>query len=42
MSFRDARIIFLDTEESNWAWDEKSEAILLASLLFFPTRLELR
>ena len=25
MAFRDARIIFLDTEESNWAWDEKSE-----------------
>ena len=25
MAFRDARIIFLDTEESNWAWDKKSE-----------------
>ncbi len=25
MTFRDARIIFLDTEESNWAWDKKSE-----------------
>jgi maltose alpha-D-glucosyltransferase/alpha-amylase len=25
MAFRDARIIFIDTEESNWAWDEKSE-----------------
>jgi maltose alpha-D-glucosyltransferase/alpha-amylase len=25
MAFRDARVIFLDTEESNWAWDEKSE-----------------
>jgi maltose alpha-D-glucosyltransferase/alpha-amylase len=24
MAFRDARIIFLDTEESNWAWDKKS------------------
>jgi len=24
MAFRDARIIFLDTEQSNWAWDEKS------------------
>jgi maltose alpha-D-glucosyltransferase/alpha-amylase len=25
LKYRDARIIFLDTEESNWAWDEKSE-----------------
>ena len=25
MAFRDARVIFMDTEESNWAWDEKSE-----------------
>ena len=25
MAFRDARIIFLDTEESNWAWDKKSQ-----------------
>jgi maltose alpha-D-glucosyltransferase / alpha-amylase len=25
LAFRDARIIFLDTEESNWAWDKKSE-----------------
>ncbi len=25
MAFRDARIIFLDTEESNWAWDKKSK-----------------
>jgi len=25
MAFRDARIIFIDTEESNWAWDKKSE-----------------
>lgn len=25
MAFRDARIIFVDTEESNWAWDQKSE-----------------
>jgi len=25
MAFRDARVIFIDTEESNWAWDEKSE-----------------
>ena len=25
MAFRDARVIFVDTEESNWAWDEKSE-----------------
>lgn len=23
--YRDARIIFLDTEESNWAWDKKSK-----------------
>jgi maltose alpha-D-glucosyltransferase/alpha-amylase len=25
LKYRDARIIFIDTEESNWAWDEKSE-----------------
>jgi maltose alpha-D-glucosyltransferase/alpha-amylase len=25
MAFRDARIIFLDTEQSNWAWDKKSK-----------------
>jgi maltose alpha-D-glucosyltransferase / alpha-amylase len=25
LKYRDARIIFLDTEESNWAWDKKSE-----------------
>jgi len=24
LTYRDARIIFLDTEESNWAWDKKS------------------
>jgi len=24
LAYRDARIIFLDTEESNWAWDKKS------------------
>ena len=25
LDFRDARIIFTDTEESNWAWDESSQ-----------------
>jgi len=25
LDFQDARIIFLDTEESNWAWDEASQ-----------------
>ena len=25
MAFRDARVIFLDAEESNWAWDKKSK-----------------
>ncbi len=25
LKYRDARIIFLDTEESNWGWDKKSE-----------------
>ncbi len=25
LKYRDARIIFLDTEESNWAWDKKSQ-----------------
>jgi maltose alpha-D-glucosyltransferase / alpha-amylase len=24
LKYRDARIIFIDTEESNWAWDKKS------------------
>jgi len=25
LKFRDARVIFIDTEESNWAWDEASQ-----------------
>jgi len=25
LTYRDARIIFTDTEESNWAWDERSK-----------------
>ena len=26
LKFRDARIIFVDSEESNWAWDEEAKA----------------
>ena len=31
--YEDARIIFLDTEPSNWTWDEVARPILLASFL---------
>ena len=31
--YADARIIFLDTEKSNWTWDEQAGALLLASVL---------
>ena len=40
--YADARIIFTDTETSNWAWDPRRQAVLLASLLQPPARPELR
>ena len=36
-----ARIIFVDTEKSNWTWDPEAHAYLLASLLQSPTRPQL-
>ena len=36
------RIIFTDTEKSNWAWDEEARRLLLAPLLLAPARLEFR
>ena len=36
------RIIFTDTEKSNWTWDEVAQAVLLAPLLQPPARPELR
>jgi hypothetical protein len=35
------RIILVDTERSNWTWDEGA-GLLLASLLLAPTRFEFR
>ena len=40
--YADARIIFTDTETSNWAWDQRGAAVLLASLLQPPAGPELR
>ena len=40
--YQDARIIFVDTEVSNWTWDPIAGAVLLASLLLAPARPELR
>ena len=39
--YKDARIIFTDTEKSNWTWDETAQGLLLASLLFAPAGSEL-
>ena len=36
------RIIFTDTEKSNWAWDDGRQGVLLASLLQPPARPQLR
>ena len=41
-NYSDARIIFLDTEKSNWTWDEEAGQYLLAPLLCLPARPELR
>ncbi len=38
----DARIIFIDTEPSNWTWDPVRRAVLLAPLLPPPARPQLR
>ena len=40
--YREARIIFLDVESSNWTWDEAGPAVLLASVLREPTGSQLR
>ena len=40
--YKDARIIFTDTERSNWTWESRGQPVLLASLLFSPIRSELR
>ena len=40
--FSGVRIIFSDTEVSNWTWDPVAKALLLASLLFSSARSELR
>ncbi len=40
--YLDTRIIFLDTEKSNWTWDPVAECLFLASLLFAPARSEFR
>ena len=36
------RIIFTDTEKSNWTWDPEAKAYLLAPLLLAPARPQLR
>ncbi len=40
--YKDARIIFTDTEKSNWTLGPGSRAVLLASLLLSPAGPELR
>ena len=40
--YRDARIIFVDTEKSNWTWDPEAEAYLLAPVLQPPAGPQLR
>ena len=40
--FPEARIIFVDTERSNWAWDPAAPAVLLAPVLQPPARPQLR
>ena len=36
------RIIFTDTEKSNWTWDPEAKRVLLAPLLLAPARPQLR
>ena len=40
--YQDARIIFIDTEASNWTWDPVAGAVLLAPVLLAPARPQLR
>ena len=40
--YEDARIIFVDTETSNWTWDPVARPVLLAPLLLPPARPQLR
>ena len=40
--YEDARIIFTDTETSNWTWDDAGGRLLLAPLLLPPARPQLR
>ena len=41
-SYAGTRIIFLDTEKSNWTWDPVAQRLFLASLLFAPARSQFR
>ena len=40
--YQDTRIIFLDTEKSNWTWDEEAQAFYWHRFLFPPARSQLR
>ena len=40
--FAETRIIFNDTEKSNWTWDATAAGLLLAPLLFAPAGSQLR
>ena len=40
--YKDARIIFTDTEKSNWTWDPVAQGLFLASLLLAPAGSEFR
>ena len=42
LKYLDTRIIFLDTEPSNWTFDPLRGAVLLASVFLTPARSELR
>ena len=40
--YQGTRIIFTDTEKSNWTWDAEAQRLLLAPLLLAPARPEFR
>ena len=40
--YRDARVIFVDSERSNWTWDPVARRLLLASLFSPPAGSQLR
>ena len=40
--YQGTRIIFTDTEKSNWTWDPEAGAVLLAPLLLAPAGSEFR